>query len=52
VLKLQLHKPGGGYGTVILMIFINLHSFSNTITLHEENNSFLEGIDIITAITQ
>ena len=36
--KLQLHQPGGG--TFILAIFINLHSISNTITLHEEIHTF------------
>jgi hypothetical protein len=33
--QLQLHSSGSG--TFVLIIFINLHSFFNTITLHEEN---------------
>ena len=30
-----------GNGTFVIIIFINLHSFSDTITLHEENNSYI-----------
>jgi hypothetical protein len=33
-------------------MFTNLHSFSNAMALHEDNNwNKYEGVDIITAIT-
>jgi hypothetical protein len=39
-----------GGGTFILIIFINLHSFSNRTILHEENN--LLNLKVLTLLQQ